>query len=166
MFTKRLSTQGLLLCLLAFLLAWTYFSLSHNTRSLTPLPTRNLQPLTKEHTPSLEHTIALYKLKHDRNPPPRFNKWYKYATEQKCFLDDYDAIYRDLAPFMEMSPEEFNNRLDQLRNGPHMYDVSVLNGRSEHQMLKEVHSIFSTTRSLLSCQTCPSSSMGSMNHAC
>lgn len=44
-------------------------------------------------------------------------------------MQGYDAIYRDLAPFMSMPPQEFNRRLELLRDSPHVTVYEIKGGK-------------------------------------
>ena len=72
--------------------------------------------------------VARYTLKHNRQPPPRFNEWFQYAKENMCYLDRYDAIYRDLAPFLNLSTPEFNRRWSLATHAPSTERIVIRNG--------------------------------------
>ena len=63
---------------------------------------------------TLAEAVAMYKLRAGRNPPQNYDKWFKIAKEKKCFIDEYDQIYADVAPFHLLSKDVFNARLKQL----------------------------------------------------
>lgn len=88
----------------------------------------NVDPLSYEPALSLQTLTMRYSSKRGRAPPPGFNQWYQYAKKEQCFLDRYDQIYRDLAPFWNMSQSEFKQRLMMLKDGPNLQEVSIVNG--------------------------------------
>lgn len=82
----------------------------------------------EEETYDFESLVSRYKLKRNQSPPPRFKQWFKFAKKNQCYLDHYDALYRDLAPFMDMSPEEFNRRLELVKKAPRVHQMTIKNG--------------------------------------
>ena len=83
-----------------------------------------------------------YELKRNRPPPIRFKKWYDFAVEKQCNLDEdtYENIYEDLAPFFGMSSKEFNHRLSLLSGKSYMEPVTVKNGK--HDLASYVSNLF------------------------
>ena len=56
---------------------------------------------------SLEQAVLGYQSRYGIPPPPRFDKWYEYATSRgSLFLDAFDQIHDDLLPFWGMDPAE------------------------------------------------------------
>ena len=72
--------------------------------------------------------VARYTLKHNRPPPPRFNEWFQYAKENMCYLDRYDAIHRDLAPFLNLSTSEFKHRWKIATRAPSIERIVIRKG--------------------------------------
>ncbi|KAJ7709197.1 hypothetical protein B0H16DRAFT_1277784, partial [Mycena metata] len=42
---------------------------------------------------------ARYSLETGRAPPRGYNKWFAFAQEHSCLIDEYNQIQRDFAPF-------------------------------------------------------------------
>jgi hypothetical protein len=64
---------------------------------------------------TIKQAMARYSLKTGQPPPPNYDKWFKFAREKSCLLDDYDQIHRDFKPFYELAqdvPHFFQRRLD------------------------------------------------------
>lgn len=78
---------------------------------------------------SYEEVVSKYILQHDRSPPQGFDKWVKYAKEKKCYLNRYDPIYRDLAPFMSLTVEQFRHRLDLAKKAPYTSAIEIVSGK-------------------------------------
>lgn len=52
-------------------------------------------------------TVAKYRSKYGRHPPPGFREWYKYARDRNAHnVDDFQQIYDDLRPFWGIEPLE------------------------------------------------------------
>ncbi|KAJ6584868.1 glycosyl transferase family 90-domain-containing protein [Mycena capillaripes] len=67
---------------------------------------------------TLAQAAARYSLKTDRPPPPNFDKWFAFAQDKKCLIDDYDQIQRDFEPFYQLAaenPKHFNDMIDKGR---------------------------------------------------
>nr|KAJ3417725.1 F-actin-capping protein subunit beta [Polyrhizophydium stewartii] len=94
---------------------------------------------------TLKEARAKYVLKNRRQPPARFDAWYRRAVEKQCFIDEYDQISRDLAAFHQLGTKEFVKRLDAVGTSPNRmftYDSSRTadgsNGGSWDAMLRKI----------------------------
>jgi hypothetical protein len=65
----------------------------------------------------LAQAAARYSLKNDRPPPPNFDKWFKFAQDKKCLIDDYDQIQRDFEPFYQLAEENPAHFADMIDRG-------------------------------------------------
>jgi hypothetical protein len=52
---------------------------------------------------TLDEAVARYSLKAARPPPPNFDRWFVFAQENKCLIDDYDQIQRNFEPFYQLA---------------------------------------------------------------
>ncbi|KAJ7699771.1 hypothetical protein B0H16DRAFT_1749298 [Mycena metata] len=68
-------------------------------------------------TPPRRHTFARqsatyaraaarYSLKTGRAPPRGYDKWFAFAQEHSCLIDEYDQIQRDFAPFHGLAKDD------------------------------------------------------------
>ncbi|RFU30082.1 hypothetical protein B7463_g6267, partial [Scytalidium lignicola] len=56
---------------------------------------------------TFRETVAKYRSKYGRHPPPGFRDWYKYARDRNVHnIDDFQQIYDDLRPFWAIEPSE------------------------------------------------------------
>ncbi|KAJ7735947.1 glycosyl transferase family 90-domain-containing protein [Mycena metata] len=58
---------------------------------------------------------ARYSLKTGRAPPRGYDKWFAFAQEHSCLIDEYDQTQRDFAPFHDLAkddPSFFQSRVD------------------------------------------------------
>lgn len=68
---------------------------------------------------SLAEAAATYRIKYNRDPPPRFDKWYNYTRQlNPTIIDDFDSIYEDLLPFWSMAPGEIRYRTWESMSNP------------------------------------------------
>ncbi|KAL9107617.1 MAG: hypothetical protein Q9227_007520 [Pyrenula ochraceoflavens] len=68
---------------------------------------------------SLEYAVAQYRRRYTRNPPPGFDKWYKYAiARESLIIDQYDQIYEDMLPFWSVQPAELRRLTMELTSDP------------------------------------------------
>ncbi|KAJ7261126.1 hypothetical protein C8J57DRAFT_1337132 [Mycena rebaudengoi] len=66
---------------------------------------------------TLKAAAAEYSLKTDRPLPREFDKWFDFAKQKSCLIDDCDRIHRDFEPFYQLAhdnPLWFQRRLDVL----------------------------------------------------
>ncbi|KAI4156495.1 MAG: hypothetical protein LQ340_000244 [Diploschistes diacapsis] len=58
--------------------------------------------------------ISEYKRRYNRDPPPGFDVWHKYAVDRSSVvIDDFDSMHNDLAPFWSISPYDLRVRTKQ-----------------------------------------------------
>ncbi|KAG7293486.1 hypothetical protein NEMBOFW57_003537 [Staphylotrichum longicolle] len=126
----------------AFLSALTVYLLTQTQPNTTPWRLRQsankhpidglVQAAEKEFAAKLSretHTLsaaaAAYRKRRGRHPPPGFDIWYEFATENNALIveDFWDQIYHDLEPFWGVNPaqirkdaREFEMRIE-IRNG-------------------------------------------------
>ncbi|KAJ7709192.1 glycosyl transferase family 90-domain-containing protein [Mycena metata] len=61
---------------------------------------------------------ARYSLKTGRAPPRGYDKWFAFAQEHSCLIDEYDRIQRDFTPFHDLAkddPSFFQSRVAPIR---------------------------------------------------
>ncbi|KAJ7286539.1 glycosyl transferase family 90-domain-containing protein [Mycena rebaudengoi] len=73
---------------------------------------------------TIEHATARYSLKTGRSPPPHYEKWFNFAKEKLCLIDDYDQIYRDFEPFYQLAEDDplFFQRMIDIASDMMKYD--------------------------------------------
>ncbi|SZF01680.1 unnamed protein product [Blumeria hordei] len=93
---------------------------------------------------SLSEAVTEYRRRYGIHPPPNFDKWYEFAKAKNVrFIDEYDNIQQNLAPFWGLKPAtirarareaigfDANNLIGALiRNG----ELQKIAGGSEWQM--------------------------------
>ena len=58
----------------------------------------------------LDQAVSEYQRKYHRPPPPKFDEWYRYATNASSLvIDDFDSMNGDLQPFWAIPPEEIRS---------------------------------------------------------
>lgn len=63
----------------------------------------SLDAVLDRQSTTLDEAVARYSLKAARPPPPNFDRWFVFAQENKCLIDDYDQIQRDFEPFYQLA---------------------------------------------------------------
>ncbi|KAJ7447251.1 glycosyl transferase family 90-domain-containing protein [Mycena latifolia] len=72
-----------------------------------PFPVHaGIDALYAQQSSSLEQAMARYSLRNNRSPPLMYNKWYKFAREHSCLIDEYDQISRDFEPFYQLAKDD------------------------------------------------------------
>ncbi len=68
---------------------------------------------------TFKETVAKYRRKYGRHPPPRFRDWYRFARDNNVHnVDDFDQIMDDLRPFWGIEPAIIRSY------AAHMHEVS------------------------------------------
>lgn len=71
--------------------------------------------LLSQQSNSLKKAVAEYKRRYNRDPPVGFDDWWQFAQENNVkIIDEYDGLMEDLAPFWEISGEEFRVRAEEV----------------------------------------------------
>ncbi|KAJ7641129.1 glycosyl transferase family 90-domain-containing protein [Roridomyces roridus] len=52
---------------------------------------------------TLVQAAARYSLRTGRDPPPNYDRWFQFARDRKCLVDEYDQIHRDFKPFYQLA---------------------------------------------------------------
>ncbi|KAF8204220.1 glycosyl transferase family 90-domain-containing protein [Mycena galopus ATCC 62051] len=55
---------------------------------------------------TLEQAMARYSLRNNRPPPPMYDKWFEFAQEHSCLIDEYEQISRDFEPFYQLAKDD------------------------------------------------------------
>ncbi|KAJ7595028.1 glycosyl transferase family 90-domain-containing protein [Mycena floridula] len=65
-----------------------------------------IDDLYSRQSSTLERAISRYTLKTKRKPPLHFDRWYQYARDHSCLIDEYDQIHNDFAPFYDLAARD------------------------------------------------------------
>ena len=72
----------------------------------------NFKRLLSRQSTTLKKAVTEYKRRYGRKPPKGFDQWWDFVQKHNVkIVDDYDALSEDLAPFWDMSGEEFRTRV-------------------------------------------------------
>lgn len=64
---------------------------------------------------TLQAAVKEYKRRYERNPPKGFDDWWQFAKANNAtFVDEYDGLVSDLAPFWSLSGAELRRRTEQV----------------------------------------------------
>lgn len=70
---------------------------------------------------------------HRRDPPPKFDVWYKFATDRNSpIIDHFEQIGHDILPFWGVSPEKIREGVALAAQQPDIAIVKVENGAASH----------------------------------
>ncbi|KAK6974383.1 CAP10 domain-containing protein [Favolaschia claudopus] len=76
---------------------------------------KRIDDLYARQSQTLDQAAGRYTLKNGRAPPLNFEKWFGFALENRCLVDEYDQIQRDFEPFnrlAEAHPTNFQRMID------------------------------------------------------
>lgn len=66
----------------------------------------HLEALRARQSTTLAQASARYTLKTNRQPPPNYDRWFDFARQKQCLIDDYDQIHRDFEPFYQIAAKD------------------------------------------------------------
>lgn len=83
---------------------------------------------------TLEIAVREYQARnHQRDPPPKFDVWYRYANDRKSpVIDHFEQIAHDLLPYWGLSPEKLREGVALAAQQPDIAIVKVENGVASH----------------------------------
>ncbi|KAJ7118268.1 hypothetical protein C8R44DRAFT_738214 [Mycena epipterygia] len=55
---------------------------------------------------SLAQASARYSLRTQRPQSPTYDRWYQFARDRKCLIDDYDQIHPNFKPFYQLAQQD------------------------------------------------------------
>lgn len=84
---------------------------------------------------TLKVAVQEYKERnHGRDPPPKFDTWYRFAAERNSpIIDHFAQISSDTLPFWAFPPEEIRQALTLVASQPDIALVKVQNGVASHK---------------------------------
>lgn len=79
----------------------------HPVEHLVAEADRQFLDLLAQETHSLEDAAAAYRKRRGRHPPPGFDRWHKFASDNNVVVVEsfWDQIYHDLHPFWALPPK-------------------------------------------------------------
>ncbi|KAJ4390199.1 hypothetical protein N0V85_007459 [Neurospora sp. IMI 360204] len=73
-----------------------------------------------------------------RDPPPKFDEWYKYAVDHKSpIIDDFDQVVHDIRPFWGISPSKIREDIQRVAKEPGIALLKVANGTASHSLSRD-----------------------------
>ncbi|KAJ7577878.1 glycosyl transferase family 90-domain-containing protein [Mycena floridula] len=75
----------------------------------------SLDAFLRRQSTTLAAAAARYTLKTGRSPPKNYDKWFNFARDHSCLIDEYDQIHRDFEPFYQLAekdPKFFKRMID------------------------------------------------------
>ncbi|KAJ7585673.1 glycosyl transferase family 90-domain-containing protein [Mycena floridula] len=63
---------------------------------------RVIDQLFASQSQTLAQAASRYRMKTNRAPPKNYDKWFKYAKDHSCLVDEYDQVWEDFEPFYQM----------------------------------------------------------------
>ncbi|KAF7318913.1 CAP10 domain-containing protein [Mycena chlorophos] len=113
------------------------FSLPEDAPVVNPPNAVNpVNQLYARQSKTFEEAVTRYSLRNGRAPPPNFDKWFQFAQNHSCLIDEYDQIRRDFEPFYrlaEKNPWYFQTMVDlgrelMLKDPGGMVTIKIENG--------------------------------------
>ena len=84
----------------------------HPIEQLSKAARKEFDTLKSKQSRSLHAAVQEYRRRYKIPPPPNFDKWYEFATENDVqFTDEYDNIHDALKPFWGMKPLAIRERV-------------------------------------------------------
>ena len=89
----------------------TFPTTSHPVWSLISGSLKEFEELKARQSKTLSEAVTEYRRRYGIPPPPNFDKWYKFAQENRVqLIDEYDIIHQTLTPFWGLKPATIRAR--------------------------------------------------------
>lgn len=86
-------------------------SSAHPIQFLISGAQREFEAVKKKQSASLKAAVKEYRRRYKMPPPPNFDKWYEFASENNIqLLDEFDTIYDLITPFWGLKPKTIRSR--------------------------------------------------------
>ncbi|KAF7302801.1 CAP10 domain-containing protein [Mycena kentingensis (nom. inval.)] len=88
---------------------------------------------------TLAQAQARYSVRNRRAPPPGYDRWFGYAKEHSCLVDEYEQITRDFAPFYELAEEDpkfFARMVDKAAENVKRYGRGMTTGQFQDRTFR------------------------------
>ncbi|KAL4922687.1 hypothetical protein BDW62DRAFT_207379 [Aspergillus aurantiobrunneus] len=83
----------------------------HPVTALIENAEQQFNQLLERQSRTLSDAVNEYRRRYNMNPPPHFDKWFKFARSKGVKLvDEYDTIYHSLLPFWALTPQTIRAR--------------------------------------------------------
>ncbi|KAG8984877.1 F-actin-capping protein subunit alpha, partial [Tulasnella sp. 427] len=81
---------------------------------------------------TLDEAVREYVRRYGRRPPKGFDAWFWYASERGVKLvDEFDAIDRDIKPFLALAPKHIRERLASAAKLQDTYHIKIVDGYAD-----------------------------------
>ncbi|KAL4061999.1 glycosyltransferase family 90 protein [Scleroderma citrinum] len=92
---------------------------------------QKFKALLAKQSKTFPQAVAEYRRRYGRNPPRGFDDWWEFATQNDVkLIDEFDAIFEDLAPFWSLSGKEFRDRAHEVGQLPSIDLVRIQDGEA------------------------------------
>ncbi|KAF3143705.1 F-actin-capping protein subunit beta [Orbilia oligospora] len=104
---------------------------SHPIEKLILQNYRKHQNFLNRQSKTPEEAIKVYKKRYQRDPPPGFSKWVRYAlAHNSTVIDDYDMIEERIAPFRSISSFDLTRRMKAWQESADAFEtVKIRDGK-------------------------------------
>lgn len=91
----------------------------HPIQKLVHQAKEDFEFLTQKQSKTYTAAYKEYKRRYGLEPPAGFEAWFNFASShQSPIIDEFDLIYENIAPFLQMSGREFLERMRLVQNIP------------------------------------------------
>lgn len=91
----------------------------HPIQKLVHQAKEDFEFLTQKQSKTYTAAYEEYKRRYGPEPPAGFEAWFNFASShQSPIIDEFDLIYENIAPFLQMSGREFLERMRLVQNIP------------------------------------------------
>ncbi|KAF4547907.1 Hypothetical protein D9617_34g040870 [Elsinoe fawcettii] len=118
----------------------------HPIRLLHEQALQKYTDMMNRQSKTLEEAVEEYIRRYDRDPPPGFEDWYRFAKSKNSrIIDNYDLIEENLAPFWKVSPELLREMPEKLMEGHVLEKIAIRDGQAQtgHWMGREIQGLLS-----------------------
>ncbi|KFH49074.1 Beta-1,2-xylosyltransferase-like protein [Hapsidospora chrysogenum ATCC 11550] len=107
---------------------------AHPIEDLIENEQRDFDAVRRRQSKTLQQAVKEYRRRYNMPPPPRFDKWFEFASKRHVqLIDEFDTVHDIITPFWGLKPETIRGRAKEALGGDnYLLGVAIRNNEITH----------------------------------